>query len=306
MNVVGPQAFVTERNLERAIDPSLVPDGGRTGLDTDYLVKLGDEAVVPVVDAWDRLGQADRDALAPALAWREEQLRTDPSLQGWPAWNLTRERARAALLAWEAAQGTASRQGLPGGQLAPPPPQPAIGSVGAGLRHEPAERPAGDQRDHHAARGSPAATRSRTRSPPETRRLAGADQGRGRAVDVGRRVPALGGLLDLDDLGAERGDERPVGDLVLQLQPLAVELLDLAADLRDPRLDLEQVGDLAGPLGDLDEHLLARAQVPDPCLEVHDLAADLGRLGLLAHDLGREAAQRRRGRPPSAWPGCGR
>ena len=110
MNVVGPQAFVTERNLERAIDPSLVPPGGSTGLDTGYLAQLGDEAVVPVVDAWNRLGQADRDALAPALVGREEQLRTDPSLQGWPAWNLTRERARAALLAWEAAQGTASRQ----------------------------------------------------------------------------------------------------------------------------------------------------------------------------------------------------
>ncbi len=101
---------MTERNLERAIDPSLVPAGGSTGLDTDYLTQLGDEAVVPVVDAWDRLGPADRDALAPALAWREEQLRTDPALQGWPAWNLTRERARTALRAWEAAQGTASRQ----------------------------------------------------------------------------------------------------------------------------------------------------------------------------------------------------
>ena len=109
MNVVGPQAFVTEQNLERAIDSTLVPEGGRTGLDTDYLVTLGDEAVVPILDAWLRLPPRDREALAPALEWREEQLRTDPSLQGWPAWNLTRERARAALRAWEAAQGTASR-----------------------------------------------------------------------------------------------------------------------------------------------------------------------------------------------------
>jgi len=109
MNVVGPQAFVTERNLERAIDPTLVPEGGRTGLDTEYLGQLGDEAVVPVVAAWDRLGAADRDALAPALEWRKEQLATDPTLQGWPAWNLTRERARTALGAWEAARGTASR-----------------------------------------------------------------------------------------------------------------------------------------------------------------------------------------------------
>jgi hypothetical protein len=108
MNIVGPQAFVTERNLERAIDPSLVPEGGRTGLDTEYLVELGDEAVGPVVAAWARLGTPDRDALAPALGRRRDQLATDPTLQGWPAWNLTRERARSALEGWDAARGTAS------------------------------------------------------------------------------------------------------------------------------------------------------------------------------------------------------
>ena len=41
MNVVGPQAFVAERNLERAIDPSLVPAGGRTGLDAAVPVVAG-------------------------------------------------------------------------------------------------------------------------------------------------------------------------------------------------------------------------------------------------------------------------
>jgi hypothetical protein len=109
MNVVGPQAFVTERNLERAIDPTLVPEGGRTGLDTGYLVELGDEAVVPVMAAWDRLRAADREALAPALEWRAHELATNPTLQGWPAWNLTRERARTALAGWETARGAASR-----------------------------------------------------------------------------------------------------------------------------------------------------------------------------------------------------
>ncbi len=108
LNVIGPQAFVTGRNLERAIDPSLVPPGGRTGLDTDYLAQFGDGAVAPIVDAWERLAQTDRDALAPALEWRADELRTDPLLQGWPAWNLTRERARAALRGWEAAPGPTS------------------------------------------------------------------------------------------------------------------------------------------------------------------------------------------------------
>jgi hypothetical protein len=109
MNVVGPQAFVTARNVERAIDPSLVPPGGRTGLDAGYLEELGDEAVVPVLAAWDRLGAGDRLALEPFLRHRAEALRSDPRLLGWPAWNLTRERARAALATWEVAAGAASR-----------------------------------------------------------------------------------------------------------------------------------------------------------------------------------------------------
>ncbi len=109
MNVVGPQAFVAQRNLERAIDPALVPVGGRTGLDAAYLYELGDEAVVPIVEAWDRLGTAEQESLQPALWERADRLASDPTLRGWPAWNLTRERAREALRAWEAATGTASR-----------------------------------------------------------------------------------------------------------------------------------------------------------------------------------------------------
>ncbi|MHB8891463.1 MAG: DUF4153 domain-containing protein [Candidatus Limnocylindrales bacterium] len=102
MNVVGPQAFVAERNLERVLDPSRVPAGGRTGLDADYLELLGDEAVPPVVAAFDRLPDVDRERLARVLAWRASELRTSPELQDWPAWNLSRERARQALAAWEA------------------------------------------------------------------------------------------------------------------------------------------------------------------------------------------------------------
>jgi hypothetical protein len=109
MNVVGPQAFVAERNLERAVNPSLVPAGGRTGLDAAYLDELGDEAVVPIVEAWDQLGEGDRATLEPALLRRADRLARAQELQGWPAWNLTRQRAREALRAWEAATGTASR-----------------------------------------------------------------------------------------------------------------------------------------------------------------------------------------------------
>ena len=37
LNVLAPAAFVAERNLERVIDPSLVPPDGEVALDADYL-----------------------------------------------------------------------------------------------------------------------------------------------------------------------------------------------------------------------------------------------------------------------------
>lgn len=102
VNVVGPQGFVAQRNLDRAIDPSLVPAGGRTGLDARYLEELGDEAVEPIVTSWPRLPIADRMALEPVLRERWRLLDEDPDVAGWPSWNLTRERARALLLQWGA------------------------------------------------------------------------------------------------------------------------------------------------------------------------------------------------------------
>jgi len=104
LNVVGPQAFVADRNLERALDPSLVADGGRTGLDAGYLEELGDEGVPAVVAAWARLTAEDRTALDPFLEGRYEALRDDPGYNGWPAWNVSRERARSALEGWRASR----------------------------------------------------------------------------------------------------------------------------------------------------------------------------------------------------------
>jgi hypothetical protein len=119
MNIAGPQAFVAERNLERALDPSLVAPGGRTGLDPEYLARLGDEAVPAVVAVLERLDAADRVRLDAFLRERERALATDPSLTGWPSWNLARERARDALRAQSAAGGTvgqAAPAGSPAGQ----------------------------------------------------------------------------------------------------------------------------------------------------------------------------------------------
>jgi hypothetical protein len=102
MNVVGPQAYVTERNLERAVDPSLVPAGGETGLDVGYLETLGDEAVPATVAALPRLAPKDRATMEQLLRERAAGIDDELAGTGWPSWNLGRERARAALAAWQA------------------------------------------------------------------------------------------------------------------------------------------------------------------------------------------------------------
>ena len=103
MNLVGPQAFVTDRNLERAVNPASVPPGGRTGLDAAYLATLGDEAVPALVAAYPQLPATTRPDADAFLLERRTALQADPSLQGWPAWNLTRLRARDALARWDPA-----------------------------------------------------------------------------------------------------------------------------------------------------------------------------------------------------------
>ena len=57
LNLLAPAAFVAERNVERVIDPSLVPPGGKTGLDVEYLRVLPDDAVPALVVALPALPQ---------------------------------------------------------------------------------------------------------------------------------------------------------------------------------------------------------------------------------------------------------
>jgi hypothetical protein len=83
LNVIGPARFITEQNVARLLDPSLVPPNGQTGLDASYVVGLGDDSV-------------------PSLAFRLTALRDDPGLNAWQAWNAGREAARTALEAAEA------------------------------------------------------------------------------------------------------------------------------------------------------------------------------------------------------------
>ena len=94
---IAPPAFVAARNVERAIDPSLVPPDGRTGLDALYLAALPDDAVPVLVDALRRLPADDAGRVRALLLRRREQLQADATLQGPGAWNLGRLRAKVAL-----------------------------------------------------------------------------------------------------------------------------------------------------------------------------------------------------------------
>jgi hypothetical protein len=97
MNVVGPRAFVADRNLERVLNPSLIPPDGEQTVDIRYLIALGDDAVPSLVAALPWLAEPDRARVRAALDARSDELGADPALTGWPAWNLGRERAREAL-----------------------------------------------------------------------------------------------------------------------------------------------------------------------------------------------------------------
>jgi hypothetical protein len=97
LNVISPPAFVAERNLARVIDPSLVPPGGRATLDAEYLNALPDDAIPVIVAALPSLPPNEASALRARLVARRAELVADPSLTSPFAWNLGRERAKAAL-----------------------------------------------------------------------------------------------------------------------------------------------------------------------------------------------------------------
>jgi hypothetical protein len=97
LNLVAPSAFVAARNIERAIDPSLVAPGGHAGLDAGYLSVLPDDAVPILVAALPTLPQAERLDVLVLLHNRKAELATDAAYGSPAAWNLGRERARESL-----------------------------------------------------------------------------------------------------------------------------------------------------------------------------------------------------------------
>ncbi len=93
-NLIGPVHYVAERNIERAVQPELVPADGQSGLDVYYLASLGDDALPVLSDNLCSLpSSVSPDAFDAVKAWTDRIAR-DASSRPWQAWNLSRERAR--------------------------------------------------------------------------------------------------------------------------------------------------------------------------------------------------------------------
>jgi hypothetical protein len=97
VNIVGPHALVAGQNVARAIDPSLVPQGGKSGLDAEYVLSLSDDAVPTLVAALPRIPEPDRSLIEDGLRQRAADLIADPALRSPSAWNLARAQAGDAL-----------------------------------------------------------------------------------------------------------------------------------------------------------------------------------------------------------------
>ena len=76
-----------------------IQPGGNAGFDADYVLSLGDDAVPDLVAALAYLPPADRAAVLARLRIRQQEVGFDAATQSPLAWNLARERARAALAA---------------------------------------------------------------------------------------------------------------------------------------------------------------------------------------------------------------
>jgi hypothetical protein len=97
VSALGPQAFVMRQNLARVLDPTLVAPGGQAGIDLNYGLTLGDDAIPDLVAAMRVVPAVDASALLDQLRRRRTDLELEAAVAGPLSWNLARQRAREAL-----------------------------------------------------------------------------------------------------------------------------------------------------------------------------------------------------------------
>ncbi|MDP9319980.1 MAG: DUF4173 domain-containing protein [Chloroflexota bacterium] len=95
VNALSPSAFVARADLQRLIEPTVLPSDAERRMDPAYLVSLGDGAFPVLVELVPSLPPADRDLLRAWLRTtaRERAGGQDP----WESLNVDRARARHAL-----------------------------------------------------------------------------------------------------------------------------------------------------------------------------------------------------------------
>lgn len=92
-DIINPDAYIAQRNLDRAIE------GKR--LDVRHLTVLSSDAVPAMVDRVGAIPEADRSRVLNNLAIRLRQLKQEQKDNDWRSWNLSRDQAIAALLSRE-------------------------------------------------------------------------------------------------------------------------------------------------------------------------------------------------------------
>ncbi len=97
LNVIAPASLVAEHNVARLIGTEAVPPTAYDDLDVEYLGVLPDDAIPALVAALPHLPAAEADRLRADLLERRERFARDPGFSSPFAWNLGRERAKAAL-----------------------------------------------------------------------------------------------------------------------------------------------------------------------------------------------------------------
>jgi hypothetical protein len=89
-NLIGPVRFIAEQNVARAVDPSLVPPGGESGLDVFYLSSLGTDADIVMTESLPDLPEPARSEVQSVLEITADDLASNPYLGAWQGWNLSR------------------------------------------------------------------------------------------------------------------------------------------------------------------------------------------------------------------------
>lgn len=95
VNILPPSAFVARADLQRLIDPSVLPADAERRMDPAYLVSLGDGAFPVIVELMPSLSLSDQSVLR---AWlRSAAGKHVASQDAWESFNVDRVRGHAAL-----------------------------------------------------------------------------------------------------------------------------------------------------------------------------------------------------------------